>query len=547
MTDTFAISNGYITLPITVDPNALIQQGIAAIQAQLPGWIPAEGHIEMILLEQFAAATAQTANVAASASQAIFEYFGQLVNILPISGNPSTAETTWTMTDTAGYTVPSGTVVGYQILGNQIVLFSTTEPFTINPGSQTATNILIQSQTVGTSNNNLTTGLLALVTSLSYVASVEAITISSGGANPETVSQYINRLSEELQLLTPRPILPGDYAVLAASVPGVTRATAYNNTFGGVTFTGNLTSGSNNVTVGPPTTIASPSNGVSLPQPVINVASTTSFPTSGTLYVRTDAGVQTVTYAGITSTTFTGCVGGAGVMSTGNAVLGAVAFNFLPGYVGLAITGAGIPAATTLTQWAAPWGMQMSHNATSNETLEVITLPFQGPVERSVAVSALDASGNGVSTAIQTAIISKLSSLREINFLVSYIQPGQLNLYVNYVVITDPGYDPNSVVAAVDAALFAYLSPANWAGGSATPPFWDTSIVAVKYLSLASVIDNVTGVQAIQTVTGTPSLGIGITPNPAYGYEDIALDILTDGGVAQPNLVAVSGSAIVGA
>lgn len=68
------------------------------------------------------------------------------------------------------------------------------------------------------------------------------------------------------------------------------------------------------------TTIAAGSNGLSLPQSTINVASTTSFPNPGVINVTTSAGVQTVIYTGVTATTFTGCTGGTGTMSTGGAV-----------------------------------------------------------------------------------------------------------------------------------------------------------------------------------------------------------------------------------
>lgn len=68
------------------------------------------------------------------------------------------------------------------------------------------------------------------------------------------------------------------------------------------------------------TTIAAGSNGASLPQATINVASTTGFASSGSISVVTAAGTQTVTYTGLTGTTFTGCTGGTGAMATGGAV-----------------------------------------------------------------------------------------------------------------------------------------------------------------------------------------------------------------------------------
>jgi hypothetical protein len=68
------------------------------------------------------------------------------------------------------------------------------------------------------------------------------------------------------------------------------------------------------------TTIAAASNGKTLPQATINVASTTGFPSSGTIAVVTSAGTVPVSYTGITATSFTGCTGGTGTMSTGGFV-----------------------------------------------------------------------------------------------------------------------------------------------------------------------------------------------------------------------------------
>jgi hypothetical protein len=68
------------------------------------------------------------------------------------------------------------------------------------------------------------------------------------------------------------------------------------------------------------TTVAAGSNGQALPQGTINVVSTASFLAAGTLRVTTSGGVQTVTYTGKTANSFTGCTGGTGTMSTGGAV-----------------------------------------------------------------------------------------------------------------------------------------------------------------------------------------------------------------------------------
>jgi hypothetical protein len=69
------------------------------------------------------------------------------------------------------------------------------------------------------------------------------------------------------------------------------------------------------------TTIAAGSNGAVLPQATINVASTTGFPASGTIFTSTGAGTP-ITYTGVTATTFTGCTGGTATLLTGQTVFG---------------------------------------------------------------------------------------------------------------------------------------------------------------------------------------------------------------------------------
>ena len=73
------------------------------------------------------------------------------------------------------------------------------------------------------------------------------------------------------------------------------------------------------------TTIASGSNGKTLPQGTLDVASTSAFPTSyNGLTVQSSAGAEPVyCYGTTTSTTFTSCSGGTGTLSTGGYVTSA--------------------------------------------------------------------------------------------------------------------------------------------------------------------------------------------------------------------------------
>lgn len=87
------------------------------------------------------------------------------------------------------------------------------------------------------------------------------------------------------------------------------------------------TGGSNTITfvgvgTAPSTTVAAGSNGATLPQSTINVASTTGFPASGTILVFNGTAYQTVTYTATAGgNQFTGCSGGTGTLATGYPVL----------------------------------------------------------------------------------------------------------------------------------------------------------------------------------------------------------------------------------
>jgi len=104
-----------------------------------------------------------------------------------------------------------------------------------------------------------------------------------------------------------------------------TTGTSFTGATGG---TGTIVTGGIVAQTNASTTIAAGSNNVALPTGTINVASTTGFPTSGTLRVvsRTSASatsppsVQVIAYTGTGATTFTGCTGGTGTMFTGDAV-----------------------------------------------------------------------------------------------------------------------------------------------------------------------------------------------------------------------------------
>lgn len=239
---------GYIALPVTVNPKALVQAAIASIQAKFPGWVPYEGQLDLAILEEAALMMSVPAQAAAQVPLAIFEYLGPLVGVTPIKGSPATAPVTFTMRDDAGYSIPAGFPIAYPLSGSQTLIFTVDQTIVVPAGETTASGTLVCA-TVGTFANDLAPATCQLVQSFAQVDSVATTAASSGGVNADTTASYINRLSSELQLMAPRPILPGDFAAMAPNVPGVYRALAINGLNPGRTVAAAaVTSGSKTVT-----------------------------------------------------------------------------------------------------------------------------------------------------------------------------------------------------------------------------------------------------------------------------------------------------------
>jgi len=102
------------------------------------------------------------------------------------------------------------------------------------------------------------------------------------------------------------------------------------------------------------TTIAPGSNGATLPQATIHVASTTGFAGgTETIFVVSTSGTETVTCTGITGSTFTTCSGGTGTLATGNSVTQGDAQSKA---VTLATPGSGSVGTATSSSLVINWG-----------------------------------------------------------------------------------------------------------------------------------------------------------------------------------------------
>jgi len=205
---------------------AIESEAYEYIQSMVSEWEPSDGDPTVWIIKTFSGVISQLFEVVADVSDEIFAEFGQnLMGIRRREATPAVAESTWTMVDDAGYTIPGGISVRLPV-GDDSVLFLTTMDVDVLPGSTTASVPLVAEE-AGVRGNGLS-GSPALVDALSFVETIqiELEDATSGGSDEETMDEYKPRLRELLQLMSPRPITPEHFEVLARQETGVFRAVA---------------------------------------------------------------------------------------------------------------------------------------------------------------------------------------------------------------------------------------------------------------------------------------------------------------------------------
>lgn len=218
----------YIEFPVETDIEDNLARAFAEMRAIFPAWTANEAHLEVALIEEFARMSTETAQSAGFVSQLVFARWGQLVGIEQSPGVRAGTTADFTVQDDAGYTIPAATGVALRVAGDDFRLFLTQADIVIPPGQTEVLGVPLEAAVVGTDYNGIAAAPASLTEQYAFITSVETTTITTGGIDPEDFDGYVDRLSEDLRLLTPRPILPDDFAILARNVPGVARARAIN-------------------------------------------------------------------------------------------------------------------------------------------------------------------------------------------------------------------------------------------------------------------------------------------------------------------------------
>lgn len=480
------MSELFAEVEFTTDPDTLADDAVEYLQDAITGWVPSDGHLESHLIEALARIGAEVATVASQMQEAAFRTFGtDLVGLQPLEGAKATMVTTWTARDNRGYTIPAGTLVQYAASGDDVRVFATTAEATILAGATTAVGVTVEAEEVGVAWNAVPAGALDPVDALSWVSSIVATTASSGGVDAETDGEYLDRLTAELQLLTPRPILPDDFAALARRVTGVTRCLALDGYDPGtdevqeIEITGSPTGGTFTLTFDGQTT-------------------------AGIAYNAAASAVQSALEA-------LSNIGAGNVTCTGGPLPGSAVTVTFGG--ALAVTDvAEMTTTDSLTGGTAP--------ASAVTTTVAGVAPSTGN-DRAICVVPVDADGAAVSADIRQDVVDYLDALREVNFVVTSTVPTSTTINVAFTVDIATGYDSAEVLAAAEAAVGAFLDPGTWGGGGDSPPVWRSSEDTVRYLDVAMVVGSTPGVAYVSAVSvnsGTADVTLtGAAPLPAAG------------------------------
>src|SRR4051812_2939456 len=217
----------YIDVPIETIPTNIAEDAFAYLEEQVDGWLPSPGNLEAWLVEALSQIASELRALCALVPESVFEYFGEsILGLAPSAATPATAYSTWTMTDSAGYTINAGALVAVTPAAQtDTYAFQVASAVTVPPGQTIALNVQLQAIEAGTDANALT-GKVDVLDALAFVKTVTLDAPTSGGTDDEPIDAYLDRLSDLMTLLSPRPILPQDFAVLAQRVAGVARATA---------------------------------------------------------------------------------------------------------------------------------------------------------------------------------------------------------------------------------------------------------------------------------------------------------------------------------
>lgn len=204
-----------------------LEQGVVELLEDAFGdWEPAEGNIETFLTKAFARIASSNREQAARISKAALKRFGEsIAEVPPVQAAPATVASTWTTIDSAGYTIPAGTLVTIAAAGDETFGFRTVADVAVEAGkSATAAGaVTLRAVVAGEAANELTADP-TLSDSLAFVLDIALVGETTNGSDAEDEDEYLIRLVKTLRTLSLSLIVGQDFEIDALGMPPVAYA-----------------------------------------------------------------------------------------------------------------------------------------------------------------------------------------------------------------------------------------------------------------------------------------------------------------------------------
>jgi hypothetical protein len=221
----------YVDLRVfDVSDQDMVDTALADLQLNLPGWIPNEANMEVVILEALALQMAEGIVAVNRSPGAVAVAILKLIGIEPDYGEPPNATATITFGDTLGHDVPGGTRIVLLLSDGTPVTFLVEPPgLTIPPGSSSGDVSLIGDEYTAAANGTPVGTAMTMVDRLSFVESVELSSAVADGRDAETDDEYRDRGVVRLSRLSDALVVPSHFTAAALEDPSVAAALTLDN------------------------------------------------------------------------------------------------------------------------------------------------------------------------------------------------------------------------------------------------------------------------------------------------------------------------------
>jgi uncharacterized phage protein gp47/JayE len=215
----------YVDLDLVVDATELSNVALDYMADVISGWTPRPANVITVLLEGNGQMAAEALDQASPIPPAVYATIGETVyGITRQVAVPAVATATFTFAaDTPAVMVDAQSQLVVPNPSGDPQVFLTDADITAPAGGGDV-QVGVTAEEPGAQANG-SFGTAELVTDVDGVETI-TVTQAQGGVDEEDDDTYLDRLTNLLTLLAPRPILPNDFAVLAMQIPGVGRALA---------------------------------------------------------------------------------------------------------------------------------------------------------------------------------------------------------------------------------------------------------------------------------------------------------------------------------